>query len=317
MRIARHVTWVGFWVNAALATLKIAAGIIGRSSAMIADGIHSMSDFITDIIVIVLIGVSRKKANSTYQYGYGKYETFATMLIAMALASVGIAIFYESAKSIIQSLSGEEIPRPGSIALIMAVVSIVAKEALFHYTRLWGRRIGSAAVVANAWHHRSDALSSIATLAGIAGAMFLGSHWRILDPIAAMIVSVFIFTIAIRIGMPSIRELLDVSLPPELTDGMRHIIRSTPGVITYHHLRTRRNGPRIIVSLHIKVNPDISVVAGHTIATDVERNLRNHFGRSMITSIHVEPYRGQKLPPTAHARKLPTKQNNNLHNEDR
>lgn len=297
VKIARHVTWVGFWVNAALALLKIAAGIIGRSSAMIADGIHSLSDFVTDVIVIVLIGVSRRKANALYQYGYGKYETFATMIIAMALAVVAVTIFYEATKNIIGTIHGTILPRPGMIALAMAAVSIVSKEILYHYTRRWGERIGSAAVVANAWHHRSDALSSIATLAGITGAMFLGDHWRILDPIAAMLVSVFIMMMAIRIGMPSVRELLEVSLPAQLTHRMQQTIRNTPGVITYHHLRSRRNGSRIILDLHIKVDPDITVVAGHAIASETERRLKRQFGESMITNIHVEPYRGQQIMP--------------------
>lgn len=297
VKIARHVTWVGFWVNAALSLLKIAAGIVGRSSAMIADGIHSLSDFITDVIVIVLIGISRRKANALYQYGYGKYETFATMIIAIALAVVAVTIFYDAAKTIVDTINGQLLPRPGIIALAMAIVSIGAKEILYHYTRRWGERINSAAVVANAWHHRSDALSSIATLAGISGAMFLGDHWRILDPIAAMLVSVFIFIMAIRIGMPSVKELLEISLPADLARQMQQTIADTGGVITYHHFRSRRNGSRIILDVHIKVNPEITVVTGHAIASEVERRLKHDFGESMIANIHVEPYRGEQVMP--------------------
>ncbi len=295
VRIARRVTWTGFWVNAALGGLKIGAGIVGRSSAMVADGIHSLSDFITDLIVIVLIGVSRRKANSNYQYGYGKYETFATMIIAMALAVVAVIIFYESARNVTLTLRGDVLPRPGMIALVMAIVSIAAKELLFHYTIRWGRRIGSDAVVANGWHHRSDAFSSIATLAGIVGAMFLGEKWRILDPVAAMLVSVFILIVAIRIGLPSVRELLEVSLPPELTKRILDVTRSTPGVITFHRFRSRRNGSRLILDLHIKVDPGISVEEGHDIADNVEQRIKNATGQRMIINIHVEPYRGQQI----------------------
>lgn len=297
VRIARHVTWVGFWVNAILAAMKIVAGIIGRSSAMVADGIHSLSDFVTDVIVIAMIGISRKKADTTYTYGHGKYETLATMIISMALAIVAIMIFYEGIVKIIMTIRGDILPRPGMVALIMAVVSIVAKESLYHYTRIWGERISSGAVIANAWHHRSDAISSIATLLGIAGAMFMGEHWRILDPIAAIVVSIFILIVAVRIGMPSVRELLEVSLPREITDPMHDIVRMTHGVITYHHFRSRRNGNNLIIDMHIKVDPDITVVEGHRIASDLERNLRKRFGQSMIINIHVEPYRGERINP--------------------
>lgn len=295
VKIARRVTWTGFWVNAALSVLKIGAGIVGRSSAMVADGIHSLSDFITDLIVIVLIGVSRRKANDIYQYGYGKYETFATMIIAMALAVVAVMIFCEGVRSISLTLRGDVLPRPGMIALVMAIVSIAAKELLFHYTYRWGKRIGSDAVVANGWHHRSDAFSSIATLAGIGGAMFFGEKWRILDPIAAMLVSVFILIVAVRIGLPSVRELLEVSLPADLTKRILNVTRHTPGVITFHHFRSRRNGSRIILDLHIKVAPDITVEAGHAIADNVEQRIKDTIGQRMIINIHVEPYRGQHI----------------------
>lgn len=297
VRTARHVTWVGFGVNAVLAAMKIATGIIGRSSAMVADGVHSLSDFVTDIIVIVMIGVSRRKANKTYQYGYGKYETMATLLIGGALAIVAIGLFTDGLGRIIDVVHGGTLERPGMIALWMALISIVSKEWLFRYTRTQGRRINSAAVIANAWHHRSDAYSSLATLAGISGAIFLGPHWRILDPAASMIVSIFILGAAVNIARPAIKELLDVALPPEITDPMRRIIKETPGVITYHHFRSRRNGPRIILDVHIKVSRNISVEEGHEIATAVERALKKDFESSMITNIHVEPYKGQDILP--------------------
>lgn len=300
VKVARHVTWVGFWINAALSALKIVAGIAGKSGAMVADGVHSLSDFITDIIVIIFFSVSRRKANANYQYGHGKYETFATMLIAMFLAFVAAAFFYDGAERVWLTLHGHQLPRPGMIALAMAFISIGLKEWLFHYTRRIGQRINSASVVANAWHHRSDSLSSVATLVGIAGAMFLGQRWRVLDPIAAMVVSVFIFVVAWRIGLPSVKELLEVSLPCDTTRKMWAVIGSTPGVEGFHHFRSRRNGNASILDFHIKVDPSTTVVQGHEIATTVERRLREHFGNDMIINIHVEPYKGEVVDQMKH-----------------
>lgn len=298
VRKARHVTWVGFWTNAALGAGKIAAGIIGRSGAMVADGVHSLSDFVTDVIVLVFVSLSRRRADADHQYGHGKYETFATMLIALALLVVAVLLLVDGVDKVWLTLHGEILPRPGMIALVVAVVSIVSKEWLFRYTKRWGEKINSVAVIANAWHHRSDALSSLATLAGVAGAMFLGEHWRILDPLAAIVVSVFIVIVAFRIGMPSVGELLEMSLPASVCTGMWTVIRETPGVKAFHHFRSRRNGGKIIIDVHIKVDPAISVVEGHDIADLVERRLRRHYGSDMITNIHVEPYRGEDVDHT-------------------
>lgn len=297
VRVARRVTWIGFGVNAALSALKIAAGIIGRSSAMVADGIHSLSDFITDIIVIVMIGVSRKKSSVQYQYGYGKYETFATLLIGVALGLVAIGLFTDGLIHTIEAAGGNPPRAPGMIALWMALISIAAKEWLFRFTIKKGRRINSTAVIANAWHHRSDAFSSLATLAGIAGAIFLGPKWTVLDPMAAMAVSVFIFISSLQIVRPAIRELLEVSLPSDVTEPLKQILKETPGVITYHHFRSRRNGPKIILDVHIKVDPDITVEQGHAIASRAEARLKQGHGSSLTATIHMEPYRGQPIHP--------------------
>lgn len=295
VKVARHVTWVGFWVNAALGILKIIAGILGRSSAMIADGIHSFSDFVSDIIVIIFIGLSRRKANAAYQYGHGKYETFATMLLAFILGIVGLLFLIDSVEKIYAALKGTPLPRPTWLPLSMALVSILSKEWLYHYTRRAGERIRSAVVVANAWHHRSDSLSSLATLAGIAGAMFLGAQWRILDPIAAMIVSMLIIVVAVQIGKPAIRELLEASLPADIVNGMYSVIGSTPGVKAFHHFASRKNGNTMILDFHIKVDPNITVEQAHVIATSVERRLKADYGKEMIVNIHIEPYNGQPV----------------------
>lgn len=295
VKIARHVTWVGFWVNAILGTAKVLAGIFGRSSAMVADGVHSFPDFVSDIIVILFVGISRKKANERYQYGHGKYETFATMLLSLILALVALAFFIDGAEKTWLALRGEALPAPTWLALGMCVLSIAAKEWLYRYTRSAGERIGSPVVIANAWHHRSDALSSLATMAGIAGAMFLGPHWRVLDPIAAMVVSVFIAVISVRLGIPAVRELLEISLPREITRQMFQIIGATPGVEAFHRFASRQNGSQMFVDFHIKVSPAITVEQGHFIASDVERRLRDVFGDRLVANIHVEPYRGQAV----------------------
>lgn len=295
VRQARRVTWVGFWVNAVLGALKVLAGILGRSQAMIADGVHSFSDFVSDIIVIVFVGISRRKADATYQYGHGKYETLATVILAAMLGVVAVLFFWEGGERTLRALRGDTLASPTWLALGMAVGSIVVKEWLYRYTRKVGVRIKSNVVIANAWHHRSDAFSSLATLAGIAGAMFLGPGWRVLDPLAAMAVSVFIFIVAIEIGKPAILELLEVSLPEDVTKEIWKIISTTPGVKAFHHFASRRNGKLMFVDFHIKVDPDISVRNAHAIASDVEKRLHEKYGSDMVVNIHIEPYAGQEV----------------------
>lgn len=232
----------GIFYQSHLVCRKIIAGIWGRSSAMIADGIHSLSDFITDFIVIIFIKISSKNEDSDHPYGHGKFETFATMLISFALFVVAIGIFYSGSIKIYEVLNGEIIERPTYLALAMAAVSIIVKESLYWYTITIGRNIDSPAVIANGWHHRSDAFSSIGTLIGISGAMFLGERWRVLDPITSLVVGIFIFGVAYKLARPSIQELLEMSLPEEVEQNIAEKIQQTPGVIAFHHLRTRKTG---------------------------------------------------------------------------
>lgn len=287
---AARVTWVGFFTNLILSAAKIVAGVVGRSSAMVADGIHSLSDFVTDFIVIIFIKISAKNEDSDHPYGHGKFETFATMLISFALFIVAIGIFYSGSVKIYEVLNGRTIERPTYLALIMAAVSIVVKEGLYWYTIIVGRKIESPAVIANGWHHRSDAFSSIGTLIGISGAMFLGERWRILDPITSVIVGIFIIGVAYKLARPSIQELLEMSLPQEIEQNIEQKIRETPGVITFHHLRTRKNGNAFIIDMHIKVDARSSIVEAHDIATHVENNLKAAFGKHTQVNVHIEPY---------------------------
>ena len=272
-----------------------ARGIVGHSGAMIADGVHSISDFLTDIIVIVFVGVSARGVNKVYRYGHGKFETFATFLIALALAVVAVMLFWTSGTKVWAVLvEGRRLEAPGMIALWMALVSIVTKEALYQYTHYVGMDLKSMALEANAWHHRSDALSSIATLVGIGGAIYLGHKWTILDPVAGMAVSLFIVAVAVKLAKPAVQELLEVTLPQEDLDRIGAAIASVPGVKAYHNLRCRHNGNVHIVDFHIKVDGNLTVTQAHDISTHVENRLRDKLG-NVIANIHIEPYKGEPV----------------------
>lgn len=283
------VTAVGAIANVLLCAAKFVAGIVGHSSAMTADAIHSLSDLITDFIVIAFVNISSKPQDCDHEYGHGKYETLATSIIGAALLFVGIGIMLDSLTKIWSCVKGESLPMPGLIAFVAAMVSIVVKEALFQYTRRAGRRFGSPAVVANAWHHRSDALSSIGTAIGIGGALALGSKWTILDPIAAFVVSLMIIHAAIGQLRPSIGELVENSLPKEVEKNIIDIILTVPGVSQPHHLRTRKIGNRASVEVHIRMNGDITLRKAHDATCIIERKLKNLLGDDTFVITHVEP----------------------------
>jgi len=284
------VTLIGSGVNLLLTIGKIIAGIVGKSSAMIADGVHSLSDLVTDIIVLVFIRVSGKERDKNHQYGHGKYETFATMLISFALMIVAVGILWTSSKKVIDSINGVLIEQPGYIALYAALISIIFKEGLYWYTKILGGKVNSQTMVANAWHHRSDAFSSIGTALGISGAIFLGEKWRVLDPIAGIIVSFFIFKVAWDIANPSIKELLESSLPEETENDVLEIIKNTSGVKGFHNLKTRKIGEIFAIEVHIKVDKDLTVESSHQIATEIEKSMRDKFGNKSHIGIHIEPY---------------------------
>lgn len=284
-----RVTLVGFVVNLILSAAKLAAGILGRSGAMVADAIHSFSDMATDIVVIVFARISSKPKDDGHDYGHGKYETLATIIISLALAAVGIGILSSSIGSIRTILEGGTLPRPGAVALVAAIVSIVAKEILYRYTVRVGRRIDSPSVIANAWHHRSDALSSLGTLAGIGCAYFLGEKWRIADPIAALLVAVFIFKIALDLIRTGLGELLEKSLPADVEQEILSIVTANPEVREPHNLRTRRIGASIAIEVHVRVDGAMSVAHSHALTVDIEHRLRARFGAGTMIAIHVEP----------------------------
>lgn len=284
-----RTTLVGSVANLLLVIFKFIAGIVGHSAAMIADAVHSLSDFITDIIVVIFVAISGKPEDEDHDYGHGKYETLATAVIGIILFFIGVGILISGIKAIVGTLQGEPLQTPSLLALIAAVISIVVKEVLYHYTVKRGKALGSSSVVANAWHHRSDALSSIGTAIGIGGAIFLGEQWRILDPIAAVIVSLFIIKVAVELFKPCIEELLERSLPAEMEQKILDIILATPQVSSPHHLRTRRIGSYIAIEVHIRMDGQTSLSEAHQVASDIERRLKAEFGESTHIGIHMEP----------------------------
>ena len=286
---ANRVTWIGFFTNLLLTALKMVAGIIGQSGAMIADAVHSLSDFITDIVVLISFRIIRRSIDHEHDYGHGKFETLATAFIGLALLIVGVGIFWQGGKKIFFNLSGSLLEKPGNIALIAAITSVIFKECLYRYTIKVGKEISSQAVVVNAWHHRSDAFSSIGTTIGIGGAILLGERWRILDPIAAVIVSSFIIKVAYSITVVSLRELSEESLDDSVENEIIEIISNCPGVIKPHDLRTRKIGYNIAIDIHIYVDQNLSICAAHEIATDVEKRIKNRYGTETFISVHTEP----------------------------
>lgn len=284
-----RVTIVGSIVNFLLLVFKFFAGIAGHSAAMLADAVHSLSDFVTDIIVLVFVRISSKPEDEGHDYGHGKYETLATAIIGIFLLFVGFGIFWNGASSIYRFLQGGSLPEPGMLALIAAIVSIILKEILYQYTVFEGRKLNSQAVVANAWHHRSDALSSIGTAIGIGGAILLGIHWRVLDPIAAVIVSFFIMKVAVQLLIPCVEELLEKSLPADVENKILETILSFPGVSSPHHLRTRRIGNYYAIEVHVRMDGSISLEEAHHTATAIEDKLKEQYGKGTHVGIHVEP----------------------------
>lgn len=283
------VTIIGSILNFLLLTFKLVAGIVGNSAAMLADAIHSMSDFATDVVVLVFVHISSKPEDKEHDFGHGKYETLATAIIGILLLLVGFGILWNAASSILAFFRGEQLEEPGMVALVAALVSIVSKELLYQYTAIKGKQLKSQAVVANAWHHRSDAFSSIGTAVGIGGAILLGENWRILDPLAAAIVSFFIIKVAIRLLVPCVEELLEKSLPDEVEKDIIQATLSFPGVSEPHHLRTRRIGSYYAISMHVRMDGNMSLRDSHATASKIEGKLREMFGLGTIINIHVEP----------------------------
>ena len=283
------VTLVGSVVNVALLLFKFVAGIVGHSAAMIADAIHSLSDFLTDVIVLVFIRISDKPRDKSHDYGHGKYETLAMMMVGVALLVVAVGILYGGASKIHQWLDGAQLEAPGMLALWAALLSILLKEAVYRYSMVKARELNSQAVEANAWHHRSDALSSLGTAVGIGGAIFFGQRWTVLDPLASCVVGVLIVKVAVGLLRNALGDLLEHSLPDAVEEEILQLVASLSGVVEPHNLRTRRIGNHYAIELHIRMRGDITLREAHDKASEVEALLRRHYGRETHVAVHVEP----------------------------
>ena len=283
------VTLAGSAVNVVLTAFKFAAGILGHSAAMMADAIHSLSDFLTDLVVLVFVRISSKPADSRHDYGHGKFETLATALIGVTLLIVAGGILFQSTGSLVDWFKGKDLPAPGKLALWAALVSILFKELTFQYTNRKARKLNSSVLQANAWHHRSDALSSIGALAGIGGAILLGNRWTVLDPLASLIVGGFIIHAAWKLLKNCIDDLTDASLPEDVEKEILSIVTSFPDVQDPHNLRTRRLGDNYAIEIHIRMDGDLTLVKSHSRSHSIEKALKERFGPDTHVVIHVEP----------------------------
>ena len=284
-----QVTWAGSFVNFLLVVFKFIAGILGHSAAMIADAVHSLSDFATDIVVLIFTRISNKPQDKNHDYGHGKYETLATAIIGIVLFAVGAGICWNGLRAIQTVWQGGRLPVPGMLAFAGAIISIVSKELIYRYTIHVGRKINSSAVIANAWHHRSDAFSSIGTAMGIGGAIALGESWSVLDPMAAVIVSFFIMKVSVQLLKPCVDELTEKSLPDEIEKEICLIAENTPGVSAIHNLRTRRIGNHYAIEMHVRMDGHLTLYEAHAKASVIENKLKEKYGNETHVGIHVEP----------------------------
>ena len=278
-------------MNVVLLLFKFVAGIVGHSAAMVADAVHSLSDFVTDVIVLVFVHISSKPKDKSHDYGHGKYETLAMTLIGVALLIVAIGIIYHGAIEIVAWMKGEQLEAPGTLALWAALLSVLLKEGVYQYSMVKARQLNSQVVEANAWHHRSDALSSVGTAIGIGGAIFLGQRWTVLDPIpiASLVVGAFIVKVAVELLHRGIDDLMEHSLPRNIEEEMLEIVEEVPGVVYPHDLRTRKIGNHYAIELHILMDGDITLREAHNKASEVEDLLRARYGEHTHVAVHVEP----------------------------
>ena len=283
-KAGRNATLLGLFVNAFLILLKFIAGIFGDSQALIAAAVHSVSDLFTDAVVLFGIKIGRKPPDKEHHFGHARIETLASAIVGLALIGTAVYLGIEAALNIHRHTEHH----PTGIALIGAGVSIALKEALYRYTVLIGQRLKSQLIVANAWHHRSDALSSVAVLLGVAGTLIRPS-WHILDALAALIVSFFIIKVGIEILGKTLREFTDTAPRPEIIEKLMQLSRTVEGVMDAHDLRVRTSGGFYQAEIHIVVDGQLTVVEGHRIAKTVEHCLAAEMDELDRVIVHVDP----------------------------
>jgi len=279
-----RVTWIGLVVNVLLVVFKLWAGTISRSQALVADAVHSLSDIFSDVVVLLGLKWARKDEDDTHPYGHARIETISSMVVGLLLVLVGVGIAYKATMSIYN----HDVSRPGPIAIFAAATSILLKEAMFWYTRLVGMRLKSPLLIANAWHHRSDALSSVAVLLGVT-AVYVNPNWHLADAYAALVVTFFIVKVGLNLTWLAFKELADTAPDEAIVARLTEDVRAVHGVRQVHDLRARHSGTQIFVELHIVVDPELTVREGHDIAREVKARLLAKFTEVTRVIIHVDP----------------------------
>lgn len=279
-----RVLVVGLVANILLVGLKGWIGMLTRSQALIADAVHSISDVVTDIVALVGLWWGRQEEDADHPWGHGRIETFAGMLVGVLLIAAAVGIAYSATRSL---MAGQIAPASQWV-LMAAAVSLVVKEAMYWYTFAVGRQLASVVIIANAWHHRSDALSSLAVLIG-AGAAYLNPDWAWADPAAAIVVAYFVARVGIKLVYQSFREVVDTIPDPQLVEHIRRKASGVEGVRETHDIRARTSGGQVFVEIHLVVDPNITVSEGHRISKQVETELKNGIDRVTRVITHIDP----------------------------
>ncbi|MDP7420557.1 MAG: cation diffusion facilitator family transporter [bacterium] len=283
-REIRRITWIGLIINFFLALAKLAGGTIGHSQAVVADAVHSLSDCTTDIAILIGVQYWSRPPDTDHPYGHRRIETIVTIIIALALALVAAGLSWQAFTTMHKNHLGP----PGMVAFIAAVGSIIVKELMFRYTATVAKRVQSTALLANAWHHRSDSLSSVPAALAVAGA-YLMPDWAFLDHVGAVVVSLFILQAAWRIGWPAIKQLVDVGAPGDIQERISEIVLGIPGVTQVHAIRTRYIGSGLQVDLHVLVDGAMTVRDGHDISMTVKQSLITAGPGIVDVVVHLEP----------------------------
>ncbi len=282
IRQIKSVTCLSVFVNIALAVSKLVIGLLFGSLAVVADAVHSVSDIVTDVAVFIGVHFGSKEPDSEHPYGHGRMETFSSIFVAMALLAVGAAMVFYAALNIAK----EKVLQPNASLYIVTIASIVFKELLYQMTRRVAVKTNSSATYANAWHHRSDALSSVAVLIGIIALKF-GFHYG--DQVAAIAVGIMIILVAVNVIGSSISELAESSVDEGTVEHIKQIIKANSQIRQYHHLRTRTIGREVFLDLHILVDPDLSISSAHEISEKLETTLHEQISRPVNIVVHIEP----------------------------
>ncbi len=289
----RNVTLVGMVVNIGLSLAQLIGGTFTHSQALIADGVHTLSDLASDVVVLIAAKLASKDADDDHPYGHGRFETIATVILGLALAGVAVGI---AINAIGRIMNPERLLQPEPLALLFAALAIVSKEGLYQYTMVVANRLNSKMLKANAWHHRSDAISSLLVAIGVAGSVFLEIPW--LDAAAAIVVAVMIFYMGAQLILDSTMELVDTALDPQQTAKIDQFISSIEGVDHIHLLRTRKMGNNVLADVHLQVNSYLSVSEGHYIAERVIHELRHEFPEMHDITVHIDPEDDETCSPS-------------------